>query len=110
MTDTHTYVLDEQEIIIFKPEKNAILLYSQYENGSMTHVGTYSTGRWLFTDYSQRQQFFSLYANYRKQLHRAFRLYFKKKDVSSKYYQLTCLKRRFTLQIIKLTRKVKNNF
>lgn len=109
MIDTYAHTITDQETLIFRPEGSLVHLYSKSEGCRETHIATYSGGKWLFTDYQQQRLFFTLFNLHRFSYHRAFKAHLRKGAVKSNLYEFTCLRRRFTLKIIKITRKIKKS-
>jgi hypothetical protein len=106
MINRQTYSLNESEVLIFKGENTVTHLYSRHEGCAEMHIGTYTAGRWVFADRHQERMFFILFNRYRYEFFRAFKSYLRTFKEKPATYHFTCLRRKFTLQVVKLGRKM----
>ncbi len=102
-----SYNLSETEMLVFKPYPGYFELYSGHEGTSnRSKIATYTGGKWVFDDRSQRNLFFMLFTTYKKQFGKAIKFYnstLTAKD-RPKTYIFTCARRRFSIKITKLKR------
>jgi hypothetical protein len=105
---SYWYPLTDTESLILREKDKGTTLAIKYEIGDEREIGYLKTGRWTFRDYSQQQEFFGILTSNRIAFQKALKYFWKHQQEKPWYYQVTCLHRRFKLQVIHLKRNVKN--
>jgi hypothetical protein len=103
--------LSETETLIYKQYPSYFELYSMHDGTSNeVKIGTYSAGKWVFDDRTQRNLFFILFNAYKRQFGKVIKLYniYINSKNRPKNYVLTCAKRKVNIKVTKMKRNCFN--
>jgi hypothetical protein len=104
------YYINENDSLIFKPNRYGFELWSKGETSKETHLANYENYTWIFEDDIQRNIFFTMLKIDEKSFHRAFKAYWKSKEEIDNFIIINCFKRKTKIEITKTVRKIKNKF
>ena len=99
--DVTTFELSEHDSLVVKPVFDGVE-FSHLREGTKPHpLAIYKAGRWHYNNEHERSLFLQLMQTYPKEFRRSFKKYFQSRQ-KSKYYTITCARRKFTIWSQKL--------
>jgi hypothetical protein len=104
------YHIDENDSLIFKPNRYGFELYTKGEASKEIHLANYENYTWKFEDDIQRSTFFTMMKMDQKSFQRAFKAYWKSKEEIDNFIIIQCAKRKTKIEITKILRKLRNKF
>jgi hypothetical protein len=99
-----SYNISDTDALFFKSVNNGFDLISKHEGSEEVKIATYDSGKWIWEGNKQRSLFFQLMKIYPKEFQRAIKSYKKSLETESFFRMFTCAKRRFLIQIHKITK------
>ena len=99
------YDLSSTEYLVFKSNRDGFELFSGHEGStSWEKIATYQCGRWKWDGFNERKLFWFLYSIYKNQFGKALKSYMRSLKEKPATWELSCVRRRFSIKVTKLKR------